>query len=358
MSLLDDLLKKVVEKKGSDLHIKTGLAPHVRVDGVIMPIDGQAVLDDAAIKKEIYPILSERKRESLEKEGTAEFSIEKKDLGARFRGSFYLERGFPAVTLRMIPSQIPPFEGLKLSKTVLKLAQELRGMVLVTGPTGSGKSTTLASMIDYVNSETARHIISLEDPIEFVHTSKKSLISQRELGDDYRDFPSALRFALRQDPDVIMIGELRDLETVRLALQAAETGHLVFSTLHTVDSVQTISRMIDLFPPHEQSQLRVRLAELLKGTVAIRLLRKKEGGRFPACEVMVGTAYVRKLIAENKLNEIPKAIEQGGHYGMQSFLQSLLDIYNNGWAEIEECRSAATNQDDFMARVRGITAGT
>ncbi|MBI2070273.1 MAG: PilT/PilU family type 4a pilus ATPase [Elusimicrobia bacterium] len=358
MALLDDLLKKIVEKKGSDLHIKSGLSPHVRLDGGIVRLDGFAAMDEAAIKKEIYPLLTERKRETLEKEGTAEFSIERRDLGARFRGSFYLERGLSAVTLRMIPSQIPPFESLRLPPSVLKLAEEHRGLILVTGPTGSGKSTTLAAMIDHVNRNMAEHIVCLEDPIEFVHTSKKSLISQRELSEDFRDFPAALRYALRQDPDMIMIGELRDLETVRLALQAAETGHLVMSTMHTVDAVQTVSRIIDLFPPHEQSQLRVRLAELLRGAIALRLIRKKEGGRLPASEVLVGTAFVRKLIADNKISEIPKAVEQGGHYGMQSFLQSLLEVYNNGWAELDECRAAASNPDDFMTRVRGVVAGS
>ncbi|MBI4063898.1 MAG: PilT/PilU family type 4a pilus ATPase [Elusimicrobia bacterium] len=358
MPVIDELLKKLVQVKGSDLHIKASFAPHARVDGSVVALDGYSAMDEAAIKKEIFPLLSERKRETLEKEGTVEFSIEKRDLGARFRGSLYLERNLPAVTLRLIPKEIPPFESLAIPPSVLKLAEERRGLILVTGPTGSGKSTSLASMVDYINRNFSQHIVSLEDPIEFVHTSKKSLVSQREMGDDFHDFPSALRYVLRQDPDVIMVGELRDLDTVRLALQAAETGHLVLSTLHTVDAVQTISRMIDLFPPHEQVSLRARLSDLIKGVVALRLIRRKGGGRVPACEVMMGTPFVRKLIAENKLGEIPKAIEQGSNYGMQSFLQSLLDIYSKGWAELEECKIAASSPDDFMTRVRGIKTGT
>lgn len=356
MPLFDELVKKLSEG-GSDLHIKAGLAPHLRIDGEVVPANGYQPMDEASIKKEIYPLLSERKRETFEREGTVEFSLEKKEFNVRLRGSMYLERGCPAVTLRVIPATIPPFETLNLPPAVLKLMQEQRGLILVTGPTGSGKSTALAAMIDHANQNFSQHIITLEDPIEFTHNSKKSLISQRELGDDFSSFPAALRYCLRQDPDIIMVGELRDLETVRLALQAAETGHLVLTTLHTVDAMQSISRIIDIFPPHEQNQLRLRLAELIKGVVALRLLRKKEGGRIPACELMVGTAFVKKLIADNKVTDIPKAIEQGGHYGMQSFLQSLLDIYNKGWADLEECKLAATNPDDFVTRARGITSG-
>mgnify|MGYP001594541498 CR=1 FL=1 len=267
MSLFDDLIKKLAES-GSDLHIKAGLAPHLRIDGEVVPADGFQSMDDAAIKKEIYPLLSEKKREMFEREGTVEFSLEKKEYGVRLRGSFYLERGSPAVTLRVIPTTIPSFETLNLPPSVLKLTEEQRGLILVTGPTGSGKSTALAAMVDYANKTFSQHIITLEDPIEFTHASKKSLISQRELGDDFSSFPAALRYCLRQDPDVIMVGELRDLETVRLALQAAETGHLVLTTLHTVDAMQSISRIIDVFPPHEQAQLRLRLAELIKGVIA------------------------------------------------------------------------------------------
>ncbi|MBI4368880.1 MAG: PilT/PilU family type 4a pilus ATPase [Elusimicrobia bacterium] len=354
MPLLEDLLQKITTLKGSDLHLKQGRMPHIRVDGEMQAFDGFPVLDDSTIKKEFYPLLSEKRREAFEKEGTVEFALERREMGARFRGSFYKERGLAAVTLRLIPTEIPSFSSLNLPESLLKFAEERRGLVLVTGPTGSGKSTTLAAIIDHINEHDAAHIISLEDPIEFIHRSKKSLISQRELGEDFMSFPVALRYALRQDPDVIMVGELRDLDTVRLALQAAETGHLVFSTLHTVDAMQTVSRMIDLFPPHEQGQLRSRLAELLRGVVALRLVRKKEGGMIPACEAMVATSYVRKLIAENKIIEIPKAIEQGSHYGMQSFLQSLLNIYHAGLADVDECKAAASSPDDFLARVRGV----
>lgn len=356
--MLDELLKRTVENGGSDLHIKTGQTPHMRIDGYVLAVDGCPPLDEVTIKKEVYALLGDRKREIFEREATVEFSLERKELKARFRGSLYLERNQPALTMRVIPTVIPEFLQLGLPPSVLKLGDEQRGLVLVTGPTGSGKSTTLACLVDYMNKNSSCHLITLEDPIEFVHTSKKSLISQRELGEDFMSFPSALRYALRQDPDVIMVGELRDLDTMRLALHAAETGHLVFSTLHTLNAAQTISRIIDMFPPHEQMQVRLDLADLIRGIAAIRLLRKKGGGRIPACEVMIGTGLIRKLIAENKLSDINKAIEQGSHYGMQSFLQSLLDIYRKGLATFEECQAMASNPDDFATRARGVSAGT
>lgn len=357
MSLIENLLKKIVALGGSDLHLKVGVVPHIRLDGRVAPLDGFAALDVATLKKEIYPYLSEKKREIFEKFSTTEFAIEPKDISARFRGSLYLERGLPGVALRMIPSEVPDCKKLGLPDVLFKLASNKRGFILVTGPTGAGKSTTLTVMLDYLNHNFPYHIVTLEDPIEFVHKSKKSLISQRELGEDFENFPEALRHALRQDPDVIMVGEMRDLETVRLAIQAAETGHLVLSTLHTVDAAQTISRILDLFPPYEQDQLRVRLAELIDGIVSQRLLTKKDGGRIAVCEVLVETGFVKKLISENKLQEIPKAIESGSHYGMQSFLQGLLNVYNKGLADIEECKRAATSPDDFITRVQGITPG-
>ncbi|MEK6544281.1 MAG: PilT/PilU family type 4a pilus ATPase [Elusimicrobiota bacterium] len=356
--MLEALLKKIIQANGSDLHLKCGLKPHLRVDGDVVIAGDFEPITDKVIKDEIFPLLTKKRKEFFDHESYADFSIERRDLGARFRGSIYLERGMPAVTLRIIPTQIPTFESLGLPASVLGLTKEQRGMVLVTGPTGSGKSTTLACMIDHINANDTCHIITLEDPIEFVHTSKKSLISQRELGEDFMSFPHALRAALRQDPDVIMVGELRDLDTIRLALHAAETGHLVFGTLHTLNAAQTISRMIDMFPPHEQTQVRLDLAELLRGVVAIRLLRKNSGGRIPASEVMTSTGFIKKLIAENKLSEINRAIEQGAHYGMQSFLQSLLDIYHKKMATFEECQAMATNPDDFATRARGISSGT
>ncbi len=357
MGVLIDLLKKTVALGGSDIHLKAGVAPRVRRDGKIIPLDGLGPLEVAALKKEIYPYLSERKRDIFEKFATTEFSIDLPEAAARFRGSLYLERGLPAVTLRAIPNKIPDLKSLNLPEMILKLASNKRGFVLVTGPTGSGKSTALAVMVDYINSNFPYHIITLEDPIEFIHQSKQSLISQRELGEDFGSFPDALRSSLRQDPDVIMVGEMRDLETVRLAIQAAETGHLVLSTLHTMDAPQTIARIVDLFPPQEQDQLRIRLAQLIQGIVSIRLLAQKDGGTIPICEIATGTAYIKKLIVENKMQEIPKAIEAGGHYGMQSFLQSLLEVYNKGLADLEECKQAATNADDFMTRVQGISSG-
>ncbi|MFC1522516.1 type IV pilus twitching motility protein PilT [Elusimicrobiota bacterium] len=356
--ILENILKKMVEMKGSDLHLKCRLAPHIRMDGDVVALEGFPPLDEMTIKKEVFSLISERKREAYEKNGTIEFSIERAEIGARFRGSFYMERSSPALNMRLIPRQIPSFESLFIPDSFLKFAEEERGIVLVTGPTGSGKSTALAALVDHINKTYPVHIITLEDPIEFVHDSKKALISQRELGEDFHSFPDALRHALRQDPDVILVGEMRDLDTIRLALHAAETGHLVLSTLHTVDVAQTVTRIIDMFPPHEQASVRVHLSELVKGIVALRLVQKVGGGRVPASEIMTGTSYCKKILSENKIGELSKAMEQGKHYGMQTFLMSLLDIHNKGLATKEDCMSVATNPDDFATRIRGIKTGT
>lgn len=356
LEFAQDLLKVMVEKQASDLHVRSGCWPIFRIHGELTTLTKNPL--SAELTKEIlYSMISPRQRKIFEAKSEVDFSFAVPNMG-RFRGNAFRQRGSVALVLRQIPTKIPNFEELFLPKVMSKFCQLSRGLVLVCGPTGSGKTTTLAAMIENINSERAEHIVTIEDPIEFLYKDRKSILSQRELGTDTISFSEALKHVLRQDPDVILLGEMRDLETTSTAITAAQTGHLVFSTLHTTDAVQTINRIIDMYPPHQQTQVRFQLADVLKGVICQRLISKVGGGRVPACEVLVVTALVRKAIAENKMGDVQDAIRQGQYYGMESFHQSLLKLYKDGHIKLEDALDAASNPEELMMAVRGITSGT
>lgn len=325
---LIDLLKLTVEQEASDLHLAVGRPPIIRVDGVLRDVGTEVLMPDVT-KKMVYSILSDSQKQKFEENKELDFSLSVSRL-SRFRVNVHYQRGTVAAAFRVIPAVIRGFEELHLPKTVCeRLSRRPSGLVLVTGPTGAGKSTTLAAMIDLINRERQCHIITIEDPIEYLHAHKKALVEQREVGEDTMSFATALKYVLRQDPDVIMVGEMRDLETIQAALTAAETGHLVFSTLHTVDAAQTVERIIDVFPPHQQEQVRVQLSAVLEGILSQRLLPSARGkGRELAVEVLVATDAIRALIREGKTYQIPSMIEAGGQYGMQTMDRALLDLYS------------------------------
>ncbi len=304
-----------------------------------------------------FSIMPPAARDIFLKNKEVDFPYEKKGL-VRFRVNVYTQRQTIAISMRLIKLNIPSMEELGLPPILKSLATKKAGLILVTGPSGSGKSTTLAAMIEYLNQNESLNIITIEDPIEYVFTDKLSLISQREIGIDTSSFYTALKMALREDPNIIMVGELRDLESVSVALQAAETGHLVLSTLHTIDTVSTISRIVDMFPPHQQNQVRYQLASTLVGIISQRLLKRKDKtGLVPACEVLIGTSTVRKWIRENKLSEIPKIIEEGRLEGMQSFNQHLLELYRANIIDANEALMASPNPSDLELAIKGIVSG-
>lgn len=350
---LDLLLRLMVQNKASDLHIRGDGPVFLRIDGDLTPINA-SYMTSLQVQEMINPLLTDRHKLIFSQNHDVDFSYEHKELG-RFRFNYFLQKNKPAVAIRHIPFKIPTFEELKLPvESIKKLLLNERGLILVTGITGSGKSSTLAAMIEYLNQNWEAHIITIEDPIEYVFQDKKSIISQRELGFDTNTFVDALRAAMRQDPDVIMVGEMRDLETTRAAITAAETGHLVFGTMHTINAVQTISRIIDLYPPHQQTQIRLQLSETLRGIISQRLIVSSKGGRLPAVEIMVATPHIKKMIAENNLDAVNQAIAKGSYYGMQTFNQSLVSIYKQGLAKLEDVVSAASNPDDVLLAIKGI----
>ncbi len=354
---VDELVEKMAVIRGSDLHVKAGAPPSVRSHGGLAPLDGYEVLrpeDTEAMLEEIIP---EKLVGEFERDGEADFSYAVEGIG-RFRVNAFKQRGSVSIVMRFIPFGVPAFEDLDLPESIKKLAFEERGIILVTGTTGSGKSTTLASMIDLVNRSVAKHIVTIEDPIEFLHRDKKSLINQREVGSDTQSFAKALRRVLRQDPDTILVGEIRDSETAQIALSAAETGHLVISTLHTVDATETINRVIDLFPPHERGQVRTMLAGTIRGIIGQRLLRTKDGkGRAAACEVMVATGRIRDFILDPaQTGQIQQAISEGEYYGMQTFDQALLKLVAEERINYEDALTSSSRPQDFklMVQSRGI----
>jgi twitching motility protein PilT len=353
ISDLKNLLKTMVKNKASDLHIRSGGPAFVRIVGNIKPVE-KSEMTAEQVSTLAYSCMNEKAKKDFENKHEADFSIDDKEYG-RFRLNVFQQRGRICVSARHIPADIPGFEDLNLpSDTLKKISENPRGLVLGTGVTGAGKSSTLAAMIDYVNRLYPRHIITIEDPIEFLHKDKRSIISQREVGIDSESFLTALRAALRQDPDVILLGEMRDHETAKAAITAAETGHLVLATVHTINAVQTISRIIDIFPPHQQNQIRMQLAETLKAVISQRLLNTTGGSRRPAVEILIVTPNVKKLILENNLSDITKAIEKGAYYGMQTFNQSLIGLYKKKLVDLEEVLQAASNPDDVMLAIRGI----
>ncbi len=355
---LDEILTAAVRAHGSDIHLKSGLPPVVRIDGRLVPIPNAPRLTSEEMQGIAGGIMSEKQKKSFGEKLELDLSYAVPELG-RFRVSIYLQRGTIGMVFRVIPFNIPSLESLNLPSALKKLAMEERGLILVTGTTGSGKSTTLASMINYINEHRTCNIITVEDPVEYLHRDKSSIISQREIGFDTLSFANALRGALRQDPDVILVGEMRDMETIETALTAAETGHLVLSTLHTLDAPETVNRIIGAFPPHQQRQIRLQLSAVLKGVISQRLMPKaNDVGRVPAVEVMIATARVRECIDdEEKTKLIHDAIAQGFiSYGMQTFDQSLMSLYTKQLITYEEALRQSTNPDDFALKISGISS--
>ncbi len=344
---LDELLNTLVERKGSDLHLTAGIPPTIRVNGDLTPLDEYPVMTADELQKMLYAIMTQKNREAFENELELDMSYSVPGL-SRFRVNVFQQRDTLGAVLRAIPFEILPLETLGIPEQVSNFAYLPRGFVLVTGPTGSGKSTTLASLIDLVNRNRPSHIMTVEDPIEFLHSHKRSVVNQREVGTDTHGFAAALKHVLRQDPDVILVGELRDLETIQIALTAAETGHLVFGTLHTQDAPQSIDRIIDVFPPHQQEQIRVMLAGALKGVVCQSLLKTADGkGRAASTEVMVATAAVRNLIREGKTHQIYSAIQAGAQHGMVAMDQSLASLVKSGRVTYDAALEKANDVKEF-----------
>jgi twitching motility protein PilT len=353
---INDLLKIAVERKASDLHLKVGAFPIIRVDGTLIPLaDMRRLMQEDTIAM-AFSIMSARQKEKFKNNFEIDIAYNVPNLG-RFRCNIFQQRGTVGLVLRVIPAKILSIKELLLPPVLEKICQEQRGLVLCTGTTGSGKSTTLAAMIDHINSTRNEHVMTVEDPIEFLHRDKKSIVNQREVDVDTKGFSLALRSALRQDPDVILVGEMRDYETIETALTAAETGHLVFSTLHTLDATETINRIIAVFPPHQQKQIRLQLGAVLKAVISLRLMPRADGlGRVPAAEILIRTNYVRECIEnKEKTKSIKDAIQQGtSQYGMQTFDQSLYSLYKSGLITLEEALKRATNPNEFKLKIQGI----
>jgi len=346
---LNGLLRRAVELGASDIHLKVGQPPILRCDGDLNPMEDSPKLDAPALEAILQRVAGRapEKLQHFEDAGDLDIAYQDEDL-PRFRVNAYKQRGDISFAFRVIPKTVPNFEQLNLPPGVRKLAEEHRGLVLVTGATGSGKTTTLAAMIDYMNRSRKQHIITIEDPIEILHPDHNSIVNQREVGLDTESFGQALRRALRQDPDTILIGELRDAETAQTALQAAESGHLVMSTLHTIDAAETVARMIEFFPPEKQEVIRAILAGVLRGVVSQRLLPKIDGGRVAAVEVMVMNARIADLIREGRADEITDAVAEGDFFQMQTFTQALIEHVLSGKVDAEIAANAATNRHDFL----------
>ncbi|HUO76088.1 MAG TPA: type IV pilus twitching motility protein PilT [Thermodesulfovibrionales bacterium] len=353
---INELLKKAVSQTASDVHIKVGSPPIVRVTGELMPMNDEERISQQDAMKIAFSVMSPGQREVFKQKNEIDLAYSVPGLG-RFRCNIFIQRGTIGLVFRVISMRIPSVEELNLPEVIKKIAMEERGLVLVTGTTGSGKSTTLATMIDYINMNRTCNIVTIEDPIEYLHRDKKSIVNQREIGSDTESFGKALRSALRQDPDVILVGEMRDFETIQTGLVAAETGHLVFSTLHTIDATETVNRVIAVFPPYQHKQVRMQLSSVIKGIISMRLMPKADGkGRVPAVEVMIATATIKDCILDqDKTKLIPDVIAQSKiHYGMQTFDQSLFDLFKSGLITYEEALRRASSPDDFVLRVKGV----
>ena len=345
------LLEEMIEKDASDLHIVAGERPKLRVDGDIVSASGDDVLTPKDTLSLAYSVLTENQKKRFETENELDFSFGIQNL-ARFRGNCFKQRGCVSLVIRQIPFSVKTFDDLGLPPIVAKLAEKPRGLVLVTGPTGSGKSTTLAAMIDKINKEMKGHIITVEDPIEFIHRHQSCIVNQREVGTDTNSFQAALKYALRQDPDVVLIGEMRDLETIQAALTIAETGHLAFATLHTNSAAETINRIIDVFPSHQQSQIRAQLAFVLEGVLTQTLLQRAKGrGRTMAAEIMVCTPAIRALIRDDKVHQIESSMQAGKKYGMQTLNDALYQLYMAREVTKEECLRVTSNPNEFLRQI-------
>jgi twitching motility protein PilT len=353
---INELLKKAHSVSASDLHIKVGSPPILRIYGELTPLTSEKKLSQEDTMKIAFSVMTPGQSEIFKKKNDIDLAYSVPGLG-RFRCNIFIQRGTIGAVFRVIPMRIPSIEELFLPEIIKKISMEQRGLILVTGTIGSGKSTTLASMIDLINTMRTEHIMTIEDPIEYLHRDKKSIVNQREIGSDTESFSKALRQALRQDPDVILVGEMRDFETIQTALVAAETGHLVLSTLHTIDAPETINRIISVFPPYQHKQVRMQLASVLKSIISMRLMPRADGkGRVPAVEVLVATATIKDCILDqDKTRLIPDVVAQGMiHYGMQTFDQSLFSLFKSGLISYEEALRGATNPDDFALKVKGI----
>ena len=353
---LKQMLVEMLNRKASDLHIRVGVRPHLRVNGVLEQINTDPIAIDG-MEKIVAQILNEKQQERFYRKNEMDLALSVAKLG-RFRINLFRQRGTTGIAIRAVNTIVPSFEELHLPPSIKKLTEERRGLVIVTGTTGSGKSTTIASIIEHMNANRGDNIITIEDPIEYIYRDKKCIIAQREVGGDTETFASSLRHAFRQDPDTILIGEVRDLETISIALTAADTGHLVLTTLHTLNVVETITRIISFFPPHQHQQIRLLLAGTLKAIVCQRLLRRCDSpGRVPAIEVMVTSGAIKECIMNaDKTVNIPELMEQGGvQYGMQTFDQSIMKLYKQGLISFEEAMNSASNPDDFDLRLKGIT---
>ena len=354
--IINDLLKAAIERKASDLHLKVGSHPVIRVDGRLYPLAEWNRLMQEDTTAMAFSLMSARQKQRFKEEFEIDIAYSVPGLG-RFRCNVFQQRGSVGLVLRVIPTQVLTIRELMLPRVLEKICERRRGLVLCTGTTGSGKTTTLAAMIERINNHRNEHIITIEDPIEFLHRDKKAIINQRELDVDTHGFAPALRSALRQDPDVILVGEMRDFETIETALLAAETGHLVFSTLHTLDATETVNRIISVFPPHQQKQIRIQLAQVLQAAISLRLVTRSDGaGRVPAVEVMIVTPFIRDCIEnKEKTKYIREQIALGtSQYGMQTFDQSLYQLYKNGLITLDEALHRASNPDEFKLKVQGV----
>ncbi|MDX2085530.1 MAG: type IV pilus twitching motility protein PilT [Candidatus Melainabacteria bacterium] len=357
--ILEELLQQVFERKASDLHISQGLPPILRIDGKLVRTDVPP-LSKEDTQRLIFSMLNNEQRRVLEQNWELDCSYGVTGLG-RFRVNVYKDRGQFAAALRAINSSVPTFDDLQLPPIVKEISERPRGLVLVTGPTGSGKSTTLAAMIDYINTTRAEHILTIEDPIEFLHNSKRSVVHQRELGQDTRSFDNALRSALREDPDVILVGEMRDLETIRLALTAAETGHLVMGTLHTSSAMQTVDRIVDVFPPEQQQQIRIQLSNSLVAVFSQTLMSrlnelKEKQGRVMAMEIMIVTPAIANLVREGKTAQIYSSIQTGAQFQMQTLETALKELYQKGIVTFEDALSKTSRPEDFKRLISGTAS--
>ena len=351
---LNKLLKIMVDKKASDLYFKVGNVPHIRVNGELQPVGKESIsskdMDEAA-----NIILESQKRASIAEKDEIDTSYTAPELG-RFRVNIFTQRGYTGIVIRSLKTEILGFRELNLPVDIMqKLSMRKRGLILITGHAGSGKSTTLAAIIEYMSANRRAHIITIEDPIEFIHEDNKSIIEQREIGIDTKGFKSALRYVVRQSPDVILIGEIRDTETMETAIMAAETGHLVLSTLHTIDAIQTVERIINFFPPYQHRQIRMQLSFILKGVISMRLLPLASGeGRIPALEIMLASPTIRKLLLEGQTGKIYDTIKNSKDFGMQTFNQSVEQFYKDGLISYEDALSASDSQAEFRLRTKGI----
>ncbi len=345
------LLEEMIEKDASDLHLVAGERPKIRVDGDIVSASSEEVLTPKDTLSLAYSVLTENQKKRFETENELDFSFGIQNL-ARFRGNVFKQRGCVSVVIRQIPFSVKTFTELGLPQVVAQLADRPRGLVLVTGPTGSGKSTTLAAMIDKINKELKGHIITVEDPIEFIHRHQTCIVNQREVGTDTNSFQAALKYALRQDPDVVLIGEMRDLDTIQAALTIAETGHLAFATLHTNSAAESINRIIDVFPSHQQSQVRAQLAFVLEGVLTQTLLQRAKGrGRVMAAEIMICTPAIRALIRDDKVHQIESSMQAGKKYGMQTLNDALYQLYMSREVTKDECLRVTSKPNDFLRSI-------